>query len=297
MTTCLGWRNQDELENSLADVLNKVIKDIPIKEDEAILHHSEGVDLVLSNIDLETIELGLVNIMSREFILKSYLNQIKDKYDYVIIDCRPSLSMITLNALASSDSVIIPVQAHYLSAKGMTESIKTEGFMHPLIVRQRSDVNYEIISGHRRKKASELAQIKELPCIIRNLTDDEAIIQMVDSNMQREKILPSEKAFAYKMKLEAQKHQGKRTDLTSSQLATKLNEERTAKKIGNEFGESKDTVYRYIRLTELIPELLILVDDERISFSPAVELSYLKDDEQYIILNIYEYDEATPTLS
>lgn len=297
MTTCLGWRNQDELENSLADVLNKVIKDIPIKEDEAILHHSEGVDLVLSNIDLETIELGLVNIMSREFILKSYLNQIKDKYDYVIIDCRPSLSMITLNALASSDSVIIPVQAHYLSAKGMTESIKTEGFMHPLIVRQRSDGNYEIISGHRRKKASELAQIKELPCIIRNLTDDEAIIQMVDSNMQREKILPSEKAFAYKMKLEAQKHQGKRTDLTSSQLATKLNEERTAKKIGNEFGESKDTVYRYIRLTELIPELLILVDDERISFSPAVELSYLKDDEQYIILNIYEYDEATPTLS
>ena len=169
--------------------------------------------------------------------------------------------------------------------------------MHPLIVRQRSDGNYEIISGHRRKKASELAQIKELPCIIRNLTDDEAIIQMVDSNMQREKILPSEKAFAYKMKLEAQKHQGKRTDLTSSQLATKLNEERTAKKIGNEFGESKDTVYRYIRLTELIPELLILVDDERISFSPAVELSYLKDDEQYIILNIYEYDEATPTLS
>ena len=297
MTTCLGWRNQDELENSLADVLNKVIKDIPIKEDEAILHHSEGVDLVLSNIDLETIELGLVNIMSREFILKSYLNQIKDKYDYVIIDCRPSLSMITLNALASSDSVIIPVQAHYLSAKGMTESIKTEGFMHPLIVRQRSDGNYEIISGHRRKKASELAQIKELPCIIRNLTDDEAIIQMVDSNMQREKILPSEKAFAYKMKLEAQKHQGKRTDLTSSQLATKLNEERTAKKIGNEFGESKDTVYRYIRLTELIPELLILVDDEHISFSPAVELSYLKDDEQYIILNIYEYDEATPTLS
>ena len=297
MTTCLGWRNQDELENSLADVLNKVIKDIPIKEDEAILHHSEGVDLVLSNIDLETIELGLVNIMNREFILKSYLNQIKDKYDYVIIDCRPSLSMITLNALASSDSVIIPVQAHYLSAKGMTESIKTEGFMHPLIVRQRSDGNYEIISGHRRKKASELAQIKELPCIIRNLTDDEAIIQMVDSNMQREKILPSEKAFAYKMKLEAQKHQGKRTDLTSSQLATKLNEERTAKKIGNEFGESKDTVYRYIRLTELIPELLILVDDERISFSPAVELSYLKDDEQYIILNIYEYDEATPTLS
>lgn len=125
LTTCLGWRNQDELESSLADILNKVIKDIPIKEDEAILHHCEGVDLVPSNIDLETIELGLVNIMSREFILRTYLNKVKDKYDYVIIDCRPSLSMMTLNALASCDSVIIPVQAHYLSAKGMTQLIKT----------------------------------------------------------------------------------------------------------------------------------------------------------------------------
>ena len=125
LTTCLGWDRQDELDKSLANVLEKVIKDIPLEENEAILHHKEGVDLVPSNIDLETIELGLVNIMSREFILKSYLEQIKDKYDYIIIDCRPSLSMITLNALASADSVIIPVQAHYLSAKGMTQLIQT----------------------------------------------------------------------------------------------------------------------------------------------------------------------------
>lgn len=123
LTTCLGWDRQDELDKSLANVLEKVIKDIPLEENEAILHHKEGVDLVPSNIDLETIE--LVNIMSREFILKSYLEQIKDKYDYIIIDCRPSLSMITLNALASADSVIIPVQAHYLSAKGMTQLIQT----------------------------------------------------------------------------------------------------------------------------------------------------------------------------
>ena len=125
LTTCLGWTNQDNLEKSIANVLDKVIKDIPLEENEAILHHKEGVDLLPSNIDLETIEVGLVNVMSREFVLKSYVNQIKDKYDYVIIDCRPSLSMITLNALACSDSVIIPVQAHYLSAKGMTQLIQT----------------------------------------------------------------------------------------------------------------------------------------------------------------------------
>ena len=177
----------------------------------------------------------------------------------------------------------------------MAKTIKESGVSTPLIVRPRPDGNYEIISGHRRKFASELAELKEVPCIIRNLTEDEAVIEMVNSNMQREKILPSEKAFAYKMKLEAQKHQGKRTDTTLSQVATK-SEKSTAKKIGSEFGESRDTVYRYIRLTELIPELLKLVDEDRIAFTPAVDLSYLKEDEQYVILNIYEYDEKTPTV-
>ena len=177
----------------------------------------------------------------------------------------------------------------------MVETIKESGISTPLIVRPREDGNYEIISGHRRKMASELAELKEVPCIIRNLTDDEAVIEMVNSNMQREKILPSEKAFSYKMKLEAQKHQGKRNDITSSQVATKL-EKSTAEKIGNEFGESKDTVYRYIRLTELIPELLKLVDEDRIAFTPAVDISYLTEDEQYVLLNIYDYDEKTPTV-
>ena len=177
----------------------------------------------------------------------------------------------------------------------MAKTIKESGISTPLIVRPRPDGNYEIISGHRRKFASELAELKEVPCIIRNLTEDEAVIEMVNSNMQREKILPSEKAFAYKMKLEAQKHQGKRTDTTLSQVATK-SEKSTAEKIGSEFGESRDTVYRYIRLTELIPELLKLVDEDRIAFTPAVDLSYLKEDEQYVILNIYEYDEKTPTV-
>lgn len=179
----------------------------------------------------------------------------------------------------------------------MAETVKQGGIIIPLIVRQRADGNYEIISGHRRKRASQLANLKEVPCIVRNMSDDEAIIKMVDSNMQREKILPSEKAFAYKMKLEAEKHQGKRTDLTSSQLATKLQEDGTAKKIGKELGESKDTVYRYIRLTELIPELLKLVDEERIAFSPAVEISYLKEDEQYVLHNLIKYNDSTPSQS
>ena len=125
LTTCLGYRNPDELDKTIGTVLDKVIKDIPLEDDEAILHHSEGVDLVPSNIDLEAIEVGLVNNMSREYMLKGYIDEVKNKYDYVIIDCRPSLSMITLNALACSDSVIIPVQAHYLSAKGMTQLIQT----------------------------------------------------------------------------------------------------------------------------------------------------------------------------
>ncbi len=117
LTTCLGIRNQDELEKTLGSVLDKVIKNKPLEENEAIIHHIEGVDLVPSNIDLEAVEVGLVNIMSREYVLQTYIDEVKKQYDYVIIDCRPSLSMITLNALACSDSVIIPVQAHYLSAK------------------------------------------------------------------------------------------------------------------------------------------------------------------------------------
>lgn len=125
LTTCLGWTNQDELEKTLATIMDKVIKDQPIEKDEAILHHKEGIDLLPSNIDLEAVEMGLGNVMSREYIMKTYIDQVKNKYDYVIIDCRPSLNMITLNALASADSVIIPVQAHFLSAKGMTQLIQT----------------------------------------------------------------------------------------------------------------------------------------------------------------------------
>lgn len=174
----------------------------------------------------------------------------------------------------------------------MRQSVEENGILHPILVRPKSDGRYELISGHRRKRASQLANKETIPCIVRDLTDDEATIIMVDSNMQREEILPSEKAFAYKMKLEALNHQGKRVDLTLSQLGTKL---RTDEKVGAEYGDSRNTVQRYIRLTELIPELLELVDNKQIALSPAVELSFLNDEQQYAVLDCIECNVATPS--
>ena len=178
----------------------------------------------------------------------------------------------------------------------LVESIRINGVLEPALVRPRALGGYEIVSGHRRKRACELAGITEIKAIVRDMTDEEAIIQMVDSNKQREKILPSEKAFAYKMKLEALKKQGKRNDLiTSSPVATKLNEKGTAEMIGEEFGDGKDNVYRYIRLTELIPEILKLVDEEKMKLRPAVEISYLKSEEQEYLLESIEYTEIFPS--
>lgn len=180
----------------------------------------------------------------------------------------------------------------------MVKSVKEYGVILPVIVRPKEDGTYEMISGHRRKRACELAGIKQIRCIVKDLTDDEATILMVDSNIQREEILPSEKAFAYKLKLEAMKHQGKRIDLeeneTSTPVVSKL---RTDEILGEEVGESRENIRRYIRLTYLIPELLEEVDNKRIAFRPAVELSYLEEDYQYVVLNKLQYDEVSPSLS
>lgn len=180
----------------------------------------------------------------------------------------------------------------------MAKSVKEYGVILPVIVRPKEDGTYEMISGHRRKRACELAGIKQIRCIVKDLTDDEATILMVDSNIQREEILPSEKAFAYKLKLEAMKHQGKRIDLeeneTSTPVVSKL---RTDEILGEEVGESRENIRRYIRLTYLIPELLEEVDNKRIAFRPAVELSYLEEDYQYVVLNKLQYDEVSPSLS
>lgn len=180
----------------------------------------------------------------------------------------------------------------------MVKSVKEYGVILPVIVRPKEDGTYEMISGHRRKRACELAGVKQIRSIVQDLTDDEATILMVDSNIQREEILPSEKAFAYKMKLEAMKHQGKRVDLeeneTSTPMVAKL---RTDEILGNEVGESRENIRRYIRLTYLIPELLEQVDLKRVAFRPAVELSYLSEENQYVVQNIFEFDEVTPSLS
>lgn len=173
------------------------------------------------------------------------------------------------------------------------ESIKQYGVLVPAIARPREDGGYELVSGHRRKRACELASLETMPVIIRNLDDDAATIIMVDSNLQRENILPSERAFAFKLKLEAIKRQGSRTDLTSTQVAQKL----SAEKVGESAGISKDQVRRYIRLTELIPELLSMVDEKKIAFNPAVELSYLKSDEQLLLIDAMDTEQATPSLS
>ena len=173
------------------------------------------------------------------------------------------------------------------------ESVRDFGVLTPAIVRPDPDGGYEIVSGHRRHRASELAGKETMPAIVRDLDDDAAIILMVDANLQRESILPSERAFAYKMKLDAIKHQGERTDLTSTQVAQKLSVE----KVGEDAGVSKDTVRRYIRLTELIPELLDMVDTGQIKFNPAVELSYLASEEQQNFLSAMDYAQAAPSLS
>ena len=174
------------------------------------------------------------------------------------------------------------------------ESIKQIGVVSPLIVRPDPEGGYEILSGHRRLHAAQLAGLETVPVIVKEMDDDAAIIFMVDSNLQRENILPSERAFSYKMKLEAMKHQGERGDLTSAQVGPKS---WAAQVVAEEAGDSKSQVKRYIRLTNLIPEILDMVDEKKIAFNPAVELSYLKPSEQKEFLEAMDYAQASPSLS
>ena len=178
----------------------------------------------------------------------------------------------------------------------LKDSISLYGILTPVVARRCENGRYELISGHRRKYACKALGIEFMPAIVREMSREEAVIAMVDSNLQREHILPSEKAFAYRMKLEAIKCQGKRNDLTSTPLAGKLGVE-SADKIGEQSGESADQVRRYIRLTELVPELLELVDDDRMAFRPAVEISYLTEDEQRDLVETVDSEDCTPSLS
>lgn len=185
----------------------------------------------------------------------------------------------------------------------LAESVKERGVLSPVLVRPMPDGGYQMVAGHRRKRAAELAELPTVPCIIRELTDDEATIIMVDSNLQREQVLPSEKAFAYKMKLDAMKRQGQRTDLTSSPLDKKLKGVTAAQQIGKDSGDSQPQIYRYIRLTSLIPEILDMVDNSvlkekdklQMALRPAVELSYLSESEQKDLLETMALEDCTPS--
>ena len=180
----------------------------------------------------------------------------------------------------------------------LVESIKRNGVMTPATVRLKEDGRYELISGHRRKKACELAGLETLKCEVKELTRDEAIIVMVESNLQRSVILPSEKAFAYKMRLEAMNRQAGRPSKDNlTPMVSDLDTTRTNEKLGKEVGESREQIRRYIRLTELVPEILQMVDERQIAFRPAVEVSYLTEEQQYTLLEAMEYNDATPSLA
>lgn len=206
--------------------------------------------------------------------------------------------VVTLNPADISDFPNHPFKVKQDEAMAeMVDSVKQYGVLVPALVRPKADGGYEMVAGHRRKCAATLAGITEMPCIVRNLTDDEATIIMVDSNLQRETILPSEKAFAYKMKLETMKRQGERTDLTSSPLDKKLKGLTSAQQVSQKSGDSQPQIYRFIRLTELIPSVLDMVDSGKIAFRPAVELSYLSKEQQQSLYDTMECEDCTPSLA
>lgn len=203
--------------------------------------------------------------------------------------------VVTLNPTDISDFPNHPFKVKRDEAMAeMVDSVKQYGVLVPALVRPKADGGYEMVAGHRRKCAATLAGITEMPCIVRNLTDDEATIIMVDSNLQRETILPSEKAFAYKMKLEAMKRQGQRSDLTSTPLVSKS---RSNEELGQKNGDSREQVRRFIRLTELISSVLDMVDSGKIAFRPAVELSYLSKEQQQSLYDTMECEDCTPSLA
>ena len=206
--------------------------------------------------------------------------------------------VVTLNPADISDFPNHPFKVKQDEAMSeMVDSVRQYGVLVPALVRPKADGGYEMVAGHRRKCAATLAGITEMPCIVRNLTDDEATIIMVDSNLQRETILPSEKAFAYKMKLEAMKRQGQRSDLTSAPLEPKLKGSRSNEELAASSPDSRSQIQRFIRLTELIPSVLDMVDSGKIAFRPAVELSYLSKEQQQSLYDTMECEDCTPSLA
>ena len=267
MTASLGYHNPDELPITLATILTKIVEDELFENTLGILHHQEGIDLIPANIELSGMEVSLVNIMSRELVLKQYIERMREEYDYI---------------LHSFENHPFQVNDDEAMAE-LVESVKEEGILTALLVRPLGDGEYEIIAGHRRRHAAQLAGLKEVPVIIRNMDQDTAVRAMVDSNLQRPNILPSEKAFAYRMKMEAMNHQG-----TSGGIS--------AKDIGKNANDSARQVYRYIRLTYLMNDLLNAVDRDVIGLQVGVELSYLTVPEQEMVEEVHESTGKYPSL-
>lgn len=208
---------------------------------------------------------------------------------------RESVKLIPLEEISDFPNHPFKVKADENMIE-LAESIKQYGVLVPAVVRPKDDGTFEMVAGHRRKFASELAEQEAIPCIVRNLTDDEACLVMVDSNLQRDKILPSEKAFAYKMKLDAmRRQQGFRSDLTSATVLQRSTKKSSRELLAEQTGESHEQIRKYIRLTELIPKILDMVDDGKIAMRPAVELSYLSQEEQTVLLDTMELEECTPS--
>ena len=309
LTISMGWQQPDELSTTLSTLMQKAMNDQPIQPGDGILHHAEGVDLIPANIELAGMEVALVNSMNREKMLKQVLDSAKREYDYILLDCTPSLGMLTINALAAADTTLIPMQAQYLSAKGLEQLLQTIGKVRRQInpklkiegilltmTDSRTIYGQQIsISGHRRQYAARLAGLETLPVIVRDMDDDAATILMVDSNLQREHISPSERAFAYKMKMDAMKRTAGRPPKENPRQVVGNFE--TADLIGKESGESGRQVQRFIRLTNLIPELLDMVDEKKVSFNPAVELSYLSHEQQQEVINAMDDTQNAPSFS
>ena len=287
LTVSMGWQDPDALPTTLSTLMQKAMNDQCIPPGEGILHHAEGVDLIPANIELAGLEVALVNTMSREKVMKQVLESAKREYDYILIDCTPSLGMLTVNALAAADSALIPVQAQYLSAKGLEQLLQT-------VQKVRRQINPKL----------------KIEGILLTMTDSRTIYGQQISNLIRQAYGKHLKVFDQTIPRSvraaetsttgksifqyALKRQGARSDLTSSQVGMKL---QALDIVGQEAGDSRNQVHRFIRLTNLIPELLDMVDEKKISFNPAVELSYLDESQQRDFLEAMADTQNAPSLS
>lgn len=310
LTVSLGIKNPDELDVSLSSLMQSVIDDEPLAEG-AIIRHQEGVDLLPSNIELSGMETGLFNVMSREYVLKNAIDGMRKSYDYILIDCMPSLGMMTVNALVAADSVIIPSQPNFLSTKGLNlllrsiskikrqinPRLKIDGILLTMVDNRTNNAK-AIISSLRSTVGENIRVFRsEIPFSVR-AAECSLSGESIFSHDRNGKVAAAYEALTKEVRLEAMKRQaGRPSQNNSSPVGIDLRGKQSLDVLGEEVGDSRNQIHRYIRLTELIPELLDLVDEGRIAFRPAVELSYLQKEEQSALLEQIAYADATPSLA